>query len=148
MNSENDTIIDSGVCNSSKNFGWLPHVLPMANGIINASFQIDGICSSYFRHWAMEGLEGFIFLYHHYFLKALALLMPHIWLFVILQEHVNEINKTHLRDLLNDVGRSQSMMVYDTYWFCYFSFWKRLMHVKALLLIHFEFCWYASQSPL
>ncbi|KAG6494648.1 hypothetical protein ZIOFF_042408 [Zingiber officinale] len=28
-----------------------------------------------------------------------------------LKEHVNEINKTHLRDLLNDVERSQSMMV-------------------------------------
>lgn len=29
------------------------------------------------------------------------------------QAHVDDINKTHLRDLMNDTNRCQSMMVYD-----------------------------------
>lgn len=32
----------------------------------------------------------------------------------IVQAHVEEINKTHLRDLMNDVNRCQSMMVYGS----------------------------------
>lgn len=30
-----------------------------------------------------------------------------------MQAHVDDIKKTHLRDLMNDVKRCQSMMAYD-----------------------------------
>lgn len=33
--------------------------------------------------------------------------------YIIVQAHVEDIKKTHLRDLMSDTKRCQSMMVYD-----------------------------------
>lgn len=43
------------------------------------------------------------------------LLLCNQWeIFVLSQAHVDDINNTHLRDLMNDTNRCQSMMAYDT----------------------------------
>lgn len=34
-------------------------------------------------------------------------------IYLMVQAHVGEINRTHLRDLMNDTARCQAMMVYE-----------------------------------
>ena len=43
-----------------------------------------------------------------------------------MQGHVEEINKTHLRDLMADAERCKSMMVYDS-----FSIWTHCIDKKC-----------------
>lgn len=81
---------------------------------------------SHLRDWAMEGPQGESKLWIVFVWKLIMIffkILKDLWKFeawLPLQVHVDDIKRTHLRDLMSDTERCKSMMVYAYY--LYYSF--------------------------
>lgn len=79
--------------------------------------------------------------------------MQKLWRFIqcfsFLQDHVEDIKKTHLRDLLSNEERSKSMTVYVTYFMKLYSLtiWYFILHYDVItfwILHSLKWIWWNS----